>query len=453
MSHCRCLAIALLILTAAHAQGAKLRIEFDRGAEKGPLTVRIAHHPAVKTAKPAESTVVFDDLPAGARELLIEGDAPLKVMSVMTFLDAQQTTRLRIAIPSGFVYGKFTLGGHALASREVVLDSDAESRRTRLTTGADGSYQSVVWRRGDYNVVLDGQSVGTLVIPEGLAPHVDLDIPDRHISGRVTTADGAPVSGVVLALETNGARHTMRRITTDADGGFTYSGVETGKQTLRVVTAEGLLRPGPIDFALGAADDERDVHVVLDDGVRRIVDVVDHHDVPRGDVNVLCVAGGQIRSSAKTGAKGEVAIDVPRGEGCTLYVLPREGALAIHRIASDVEAEKGRIRITLPSVSAAIDLVAKRTDGTAMPEVAFLMRYNGDIVPLAVVREIGVLYTDGDGVARLPRVPPGFYEFWPYRSDDEMAALLETAGALDPPIRLNAKVGENRVEVRFAKRH
>jgi len=449
MSHCRCLAIVLLIVAAAHARGAKLRIEFERGAEKGPLTVRVAHHPAVKTLKPGESAVLFDDLPPGSRELLVEGDAPLKVMSVMTFLDAKQATRLRVAIPSGFVYGRFTLGGHALANREIVLDSAAESWRTRLTTAADGSYQSVVWRRGDYNVVLDGQSVGTLAIPEGLAPHVDVDIPDRHISGRVTTASGAPASDVVLALETNGMRHTMRRITTDADGGFTYIGVQAGKQTLRVSAAEGLLRPKPIEFQLGTADEQREVNVVLDDGVRRIVDVVDQHDAPGADVKVLCVAGGEIRSSVTTTAKGEAAIDVPRGGGCTLYVLPREGALAIRRSASD----PGRIRIALPSASAAIDLVARRTDGTALPEVSFVMRYNGEIVPLAVVREIGVLYTDGDGVARLPRVPPGFYEFWPYRSDDEMAAIVETAGVGDAPIGLNAKVGENRIEVRFAKRH
>ncbi len=451
-SYSRCLGLALLIVAATHAHGAKLRIEFDRGAEKGPLTVRVANHPTVKTAKPTENAVVFDDLSEGSHELLVEGDAPLKVMSVMTFVNAKGT-RFRIEIPSGFVFGTFTYGGHALANREITLDSEAESWRTRLTTGPDGRYQSVVWRRGDYNVVLDGQSVGALTIPEGLAPRVDFEVPDRRITGRVTTADGAPVSEVVLVLETKGARHTNRRITTDADGEFTYIGVQPGKQILRVVTAEGLLRPKTIELELSAYDEERDVNVVLDDGMRRIVEVVDHHDVPQSDARVLCVVGEEIRSEAKTGAKGDVAIDVPRGGGCTLYVLPHDGVLARYRIASDpLASEKGRIRITLPSVTAAIDLVAKRTDGTAMPEVAFLMRYNGEIVPSVVAREVGVLYTDGDGMARLPRVPPGFYEFWPYRSLDEVAALLETADALEPPIQFYAKVGENRITVRFARR-
>jgi len=448
MSHCRYLVIALLILNATNVRAAKLRIEFERGAEKGPLTVRVANHPTVKTAKPTENALVFDDLPAGPRELLVEGDAPLKVMTVMTFVDAKATNRTRIKIPSGFVYGRFTFGGHALANREIILDSDAESWRTRLTTGEDGLYQSVVWRRGDYNVALDGQFVGTLAIPGGLTPHVDFDIPDRQVTGRVTTANGAPVGDVVLALETNGVRRFVRRVTTDADGKFTYIGMQPGKQTLRVVTADGLLRPKAIRFELDADDRQHDVNVVLDDGVRLIVDVVDHHDVRHEDVKILCVAGGEIRSATTTGAKGDAAIDVPRGEGCTLYVLPHDGALARHRTASG----EGRIRITLPSVTAAIDIVAKRTDGTAMPEVAFVMRYNGEIVPQVVVREIGVLYTDGDGLARLPRVPPGFYEFWPYRSEDEMAAILETADAFDPPVRLYARVGENRVTVRFERR-
>ena len=448
MSHCRYLVIASLILGAANVHAAKLRIEFERGVEKGPLTVRVANHPAVKTAKPRENVLVFDDLPAGPRELLVEGDAPLKVMSVMTFVDAKRTNRTRIKVPSGFVYGKFTLGGHALANREITLDSDAESWRTRLTTGADGAYQSIVWRRGDYNVALNGQSVGTLTIPEGLGSHVDFDIPDRIVTGRVTTAKGEPVGDVVLGLETNGARRFVRRVTTDADGRFTYIGMQPGKQTLGVVTADGLLRPKAIRFELGPDDRERDVSVVLDDGVRRTVEVMDHHDVRHGDVKVLCVAGGEIRSATATGANGEATIDVPRGEGCTLYALPHDGALARHRTA----AGEGRIRITLPSVTAAIDIVAKRTDGTAMPEVAFVMRYNGEVVPQAVVREFGVLYTDGDGLARLPRVPPGFYEFWPYRTEHEMASILETADAVDPPIRLYAKVGENRVTVRFERR-
>jgi hypothetical protein len=99
--------------------------------------------------------------------------------------------------------------------------------------------------------------------------------------------------------------------------------------------------------------------------------------------------------------------------------------------------------------------VTRTVEGTAVPEVAFMMRFNGEVVPAEVVREMqahqGVrLTTDDAGLARLPNVPPGFYEFWPFRTEDEVAAILDTAFA--PPVGFNARVGENRVTVRFAKR-
>jgi hypothetical protein len=451
--------------TIALARGATLRLEIERGSEKGPLTVRIAKHDVVKTASASENVVVFDDLDGGAHPLLIEGDEPLKRLSMSVFLTSGESRTVHVQLPGGHVYGRFTLGSRPLAAADLFLTHDADEWRTKVTTDADGLWQSAVWRRGDFNVSVTGgeidgppQHVGTLNIPEGLAPRIDFDVPDRRVTGKVIAADGSPIADVTLALETMGAGpRTVRRVSSGRNGEFVYLGVRAGKQALRVVTADGRLRPETISFQIETGDQRREVKVVLKDGARRTVEVVDHHGVPRGDAVVLCVAAGEIRSAATTDSRGEAAIETPLGEASTLYVVPREGSLVSRPIAAGEEA-RGALALRIPPASVAIDLVAKETDGTAVPEVAFLMRFNGEIVPPEVVREMqriqgARLFTDEEGKARLANLPTGFYEFWPYRSDDEIAALLETAGALDAPIGFNARVGENRVTVRFERRH
>lgn len=440
-------------------------MRFIRGAEKGPITIRVLRSGereaiAVKTVPRTESAVAFDALEIGRYELLVEGDEPLKRLATFALVKPGKT-ETRIELPSGMVFGRFTLGGHPFQT-EIKLTHSVESWSTTLTTDDDGVYASVVWRRGEFDVAVSGRgiettNVGTMTIPEGPMPRVDFDVPDRQLAGRVTRADGAPVGGVVVALETTapGFRGVTRR-TTDGNGEFLYFGVRAGSQSLRVVSAKGHLLPDPVTFDLGAADTHRDVAVVLKEGLRRRIAVVDHHEVPIAGTTIVCVANGEIRSTATTDAKGTADLATPLGEASTLYVLPHEGSLAVHRIDSGRRDPSVRIRV--PPGTAAIDLLAKVTDGKAMPEVAFLMRFNGDIIPPGVVREMqrhqGVrLLTDERGVARLPNVPPGYYEFWPVRSDDEIVALVQTAGALDAPIGLNARVGENRVTVRFEKRH
>lgn len=461
---CLCLYAASLPLLADETQRGALRVRFIRGAEKGAITVRVTRPGereaiAVKTVPRTETAVSFDALELGRYDLLVEGDEPLKRLATFALVKPGKT-EASVALPAGMVFGRVTLGGHPYKT-EVTLTHSVDSWSTKLTTDDEGTYASGVWRRGEFDVAVSGRgiqmtTVGTLTIPDGLTPRVDFDVPDRQVTGRVTTADGAPVSGAVVALETTtpGFRRATRR-TTDANGEFLYFGVGAGSQSLRVVSAEGHLRPDAVQFALGAADTHREVAVVLKTGQRRRIEVVDHHEAPSAGTTIVCVTNGEIRSVATTDAKGWADLATPLGEASTLYVLPHEGSLAVQRL--DGGRRDASLRIRVPPGTAAIDLLARVTDGAALPEVAFLVRFNGDIIPPEVVREMqrhqGVrLQTDERGVARLPNVPPGYYEFWPVRTDDEIVAIVDTAGAIAPPISLNARVGENRVTVRFEKK-
>ncbi len=449
---------AAAVLFSLRSEAGVIRVKFVRGAEKGPLTVRIARradetHPVgVRTLKPGESSVAFEGLAAGPHVLLVEGDEPLKRLRTLVVADAGVT---RIEIPKGYVFGRFTMGGRPLANAGVLLTHSGEGWTSQFTTKADGTHASMVWRRGEFDVAVsvDGAqplTVGALVIPEGPAPNVDFDVADRRLSGRVLTAAGVPAPDVLIALESVGPPRRVIRRRTDANGAFSYFGLPEGTQVVRVIAAEGHLRPQPLELELNEA--HRDVVVTLAKGARRRIEVLDSRGLPIAGAKVLCVTGREIRVTAKTNAQGVAGLDLPADGQSMLYVIPAEGSFATQRVD---EAAAQPIRIRVPAAGAAIDLVTRTVEGTAVPEVAFMMRFNGEVVPAEVGREMqthqGVrLTTDEAGLARLPNVPPGFYEFWPFRTEDEVAAILDTAFA--PPIGFNARVGENRVTVRFEKR-
>ena len=128
--------------------------------------------------------------------------------------------------------------------------------------------------------------------------------------------------------------------------------------------------------------------------------------------------------------------------------MPREGAFAI-------VGPRDPDRVTLPRPSSSLRIVTRSTDGAPLPNVELLMSFNGTVVPPAVARRIGVLQglrltTNADGEALLRNIPPGWYQFWPYRGEEEAGAIL-AASALEAPIALNVKTGENTVAVDFQK--
>ncbi len=451
---------AAVVLLTVHLDAATLRVSFARNGDKGPLTLRLMTRDSTRllgtrTIPANESSTTFEGIEPGKHALLVEGDEPLKRLRTIAVVSEDAMSVTGIELPRGYVFGRFTRGGKPLPDTKVALRHSDERWSTQLTTKNDGTYASVVWRRGELevSVSLEGAEpafAGFLEIPDGPSPTIDFAVPDSRVTGRVVTAEGWPAADAQVTLESAGPPRRVIRRNTDANGAFAYAVVPAGPQTLRVIAADKLLRPAPVKFEL-AAGARREVVLKLANGVRRAVEVADSRGVPIADAGLLCVAGGEIRAITTTDDKGAATIDTPRDGEVLLYVIPREGSFARVLLQGDAE----RVRVRVPTAGAAIDLVAKTVEGAAVPEVAFMMRFNGEVIPEEVVREMqswqGLrLMTDDAGVARLPNVPPGFYEFWPYRTKDEVQAIVDSA--FEPPIGFNARIGENRVTVRFEKR-
>ena len=67
-------------------------------------------------------------------------------------------------------------------------------------------------------------------------------------------------------------------------------------------------------------------------------------------------------------------------------------------------------------------------------------------------RELFDPATNEEGHALLSRIPTGFWEVWPYNSEEEAEALMVSASPLLAPINVNVVTGENHIVVRLNKR-
>jgi hypothetical protein len=101
-------------------------------------------------------------------------------------------------------------------------------------------------------------------------------------------------------------------------------------------------------------------------------------------------------------------------------------------------------------------LCTSTASGDAFADLWLLMRIDGMVVPPAIARQFvrsGLsLLTNEEGRISLARIPPGTYEFWPYRTLAEGEMIYEMAADFAAPIAVNVRTGENDAIVKFKVR-
>jgi hypothetical protein len=328
-------------------------------------------------------------------------------------------------------------------------------------TNAQGEVESRTWDHGEYNLYVTRAADrapyrATITLHDLALATFAIDMPDRVLRGRVLDG-GQPVADAIVVAQpvaSGDEPASPRRTVTGGDGAFAFDGVSDGNFELRV-TPRAHLRPDPLHFAIAADEKEHRVDVLLPRGRSRDVLVLDRTGAPLAGAAVVCAEGNRVRSVAQTDAAGRATTVLPREAESTLYVFPANGSLAVRHL--DREPGDGAIRISVPPPAAALEINTLTTTGAPLPEVALLMRYNGEVVPPAVANELrkqqgSTLETDADGSTRLANIPTGTYEFWPYRTPEEAEALLASSIAAEAPITVNVVTGENKATVRFQAR-
>lgn len=433
-------------------RAAAIEVTLDRTAYAGPVSLAVMSGDtaiAYGYIDAAATRAELRDVDPGFYSLVARGEGPLERIAVRAGLVAGELHRVTVAPKPRDVRLRVTRAGAPLPHADVTLTHATARWRTTVSVGADGTTTTPLWEPGDFEIAVRGSGLTTPHTTRRPLRESELAIavPDGAIAGTVTDISGNAVAhAVVLLRTTRDGGSTTVRTATDDRGHFRFTAVAGGAHSLNV-DAPGFLKPEPVPAAIGA-----DARVVLERGLVRHVRVVGSDNAPVAGAVVACATGSALRSTAVTDEEGRAEVATPIGSA-TLFAIPKEGSFAFRRIGSDDRS----IRIDVPAAAASLEVATLTTEGQPLSGIAVLMRYNGEVVPPELGREIerqqGIaMKTDDAGRIRLAPVPRGVYELWPYRSPAEADALLASVSALEAPANVNVVTGENRVTIRFRPR-
>ena len=447
------------LLFTLSASAATLTVEVSRNGFTGPIELAVAPRvdgmlpewSAAKTLAAGQSAVTFPDLTEGLYLVLARGPQPLQRLSAKANVGAAGST-IRLAVPETKTALRVTLAGQPLARAGVALNHDKLRWPTDVATDADGRYAGPLWEPGVYSasVTRNGSAPHFLDVTLSATTPLTIDVPDRHVTGRVLTDDGKPVAGAQVDLRSETVDLTINVRTTAApDGRFEFLGVREGTHTL-AARATSLLDSDAAMFELrGTTTHTADL--VLTRGTPRTVRVVDARDAAIAGATLLTSCDGYLKSTATTNAEGRANVAVPPSASCALYVLPPQGSLAAARFEGANE-----LLIRVPDASSSLRLALKSDAGVPFPDLSLLVRLDGITVPPAIARLLAPrglsLMTDDEGSISLPRITPGTYEFWPYRTSSEGQMIYEVSSDVQAPISVKVLAGENEATVRFKAR-
>jgi len=444
--------------------GATLRVHVERGVETRPLDLAIglagdedeeARWVVHRHLDAGVSDATIPGLGRGAWIVLVRGPEPLQRATVKTVVAEKDTRSVEFALKRRRLRARILAGKTPVKNTEVRFGNLDERWDGTAKTDANGIIDTPLWDGGTFEVAVNRVPGATAVvrIVELRGGEMTIAIPDRTIRGTVTDPHGQPIGGatVHLGTTTDDGRHASLRARTNARGEFAFDGVGNGEQELRVFSPSYLVEE-PMHITAN------DVHLILTEGYPREVVVTTRDGAAIAGAEVLCLTGAQLRARTLTDDHGRATIATPPREPSVLYVVPREGSLAIHRLRAPIdETSTAPVAIVVPRATASLRIDALSTSGDPIRELALLMRINGETIPPVVADTLtkmqGLsLYTAADGSARLDPIVPGTYEFWPYNSAEEIDALLESIGLAAAPINVNVITGENRATVRFQPR-
>lgn len=453
----RTIVFSSLLVLSLSASAADLRIAVDRNGFTGPIEMMLAPRvegtppqwSASKTLDAAESAATFTGLAEGLYLVLARGPQPLQRLSAKANVGGSGGA-LRLTLPKGKTSLRVTLGGRPVARAAVLLTEEEWLWDTRLEAGDDGRFAGALWQPGAYTAsVWRDRAASPYVADVALsAEPLTIDVPDRLVSGRVVGEDGRPVAGAKVILRTQGEQLTLTAgASSGPDGRFEFFGVREGAQALRA-KAPSYLDSDVATFELLGASARHSLDLRLARGTQRTVRVVDQYSDPVRGAMLFAACSGHIKSTALTDEHGQAEVALPDAGGCSIYALPEDGALAVAQVAG-----KGPLVVRVREGTSSLKLALKSESGQAFSDMWLLMRIDGTVVPPAVSHQLFTrglrLMTNAEGSISLAHIPPGTYDFWPYRSEAEGQMLYDVGWAMAAPISLDVVSGENSATVRL----
>ncbi|HEX7136305.1 MAG TPA: carboxypeptidase-like regulatory domain-containing protein [Vicinamibacterales bacterium] len=440
-------------------RGATVRVHLHRGdgQHANALRVGLLRDDArtrwiVRRKLDGNDDIVIPDLARGSYLLLVDGPEPLQHATAKAVVTEGDVRDVDIELPAHRSHLAVYRGERPAVNAGVKIESTDGQWQSSVTTNGDGVIDAPIWDlHGLFEVTVDAASGAVPVMRlQNLNPTATVRLPARTVKGVVADTRGKPIQGAIVTLVNSdiGEGKGTVRDRTDSQGRFAFEGVAPGDPLVSVAAPAYLFR-----------DAERlkrdDVKLTLNEGYPRDVIIEQTDGTPIAGAEVLCVVNGKMRAKTISSAGGRATIATPAEGPSTIYVLPSDGSLGIHRFHApldEVSSAPATIRIAPPASSLRVRTLSTR--GATIPDVNFLLRYNGELIPEPVAHELertGDLQfrTGFNGEAHFGSIPTGLYEFWPYKGEEDLAALLDTVGLKEAPVVVNVTSGENDVTIRL----
>ena len=411
------------------------------------------------TIPKGQSSARFEGLEPGEYHLMLRSGAPLERLAATVQVKAAEEVESALKIKALRLNIEVVRGGSPVPAALVETINHDHGWSASLTADGDGKITTNVWQTGDYLFAVraspEAAPYGMLAAVEGDdESSVRLDLPDRAIRGRVLDGTtGKPIPAAAVRIESTGddGSGASLEIKAGPSGEFQFDSLGVGTHGLTAI-ADGYLESAPVSVRLEEADRRLDVDMRIERGKERVVGVVNQSRIPLQGASVIHTVDGVMQRFLTTDELGEVRLPMPARAQNVVYVVPREGSLAVSRLRGDVV----RATIVVPDAVASLQLRTSDSGGRPIPNVRFLMRLDGEIIPPDIQRHVERLRgdpisTDAAGSMTLDHLPSGFFEFWPLRTMGELQDILLTISE-SAPVQVAVKPGRNSAEMTFDRK-
>lgn len=427
--------------------------------DSAPVRVTLFHdveryeHSRLKTITLAEGeeTVRFD-AGKGKYFVVVEGEGPLERFELPVTIE-DEAVQKEIRIEPFEVIGRVRFGDEPLMEGELEVVSSGQSWRIPLPITA-GAFSAVMWQKGVMGGWLKSAELSRpefFESPElGENPsRWEIRMERRLITGRVLdSATKVPVTDTVIDVSTEGENSSSTfSIPIQADGTYSILANEPGAYTLRVTSLRHV--PYSADFRITSEDRTRRHNILLESGVMQPIDVMMPGGAPF-PFPVQVVEGvtrdrqyPEFRTF--TNESGRYELRGLPGTSRLLYFLPGPGSFAIARVQLPrTNAELPAMQVIIPPPCCTL-----RVRGLMRSPGGVLVRYNGEFIPVTILRSITgeMMVGNRNGEAVLPRLPAGAYEIWAIASNEDETQLIATSGSSREPLRVGLSSGEQTVTV------
>jgi hypothetical protein len=382
------------------------------------------------------------DLPPGEHLLYVDGPEPLQRYARKVEITGPDI-ELAVSLDPVTLEGSVRLGARPLTDGKVELRGTPQWEAS-VDVDDEGRFGGEMWDRGDLFGFVTADEIDRPYFfgdkgPSGDPRIVDLRIPATLLEGRVES-EGTPVPGARIDIATrNGDVQGSTGAKSDENGRFEVRGLSEGSHTV-TVTADGYLR-AQAAFETSAADESHDLAIELQRGREVHLVVTGANGAPVTGAQIWVGVRGDGMSSERmlfSSADGRATVTTDPVSTTQIVVSdPYAGGFAVALLAPDGPDER---HVSIVPGSGELSLRAVDGDGTPVPGVGILVRYDGLVIPPLVLanilgpRRVSAV-TAADGTLRLSALPAGRYELFAYgpavRLSDLLASHMTIAPAAD----------------------